>query len=289
MIFQANYYYQATETNIKLGVIIFISRVSACLLIYFLIKGEGSGLLTTGILAGSFLFSGIVSLGYVLFSLGFKKSYFKFNEIMEELKNGFAIFVGNFSVSLFRGSNILILSFVSNPLAVSVYSIAEKIVKSLQALSRPLNELAFPKIVKAIHNAEQQSEASKIIWNNTKYQILIMSALIPMFVGVLYLILHFNIWDKLDSHIVNLINIMVFAILFGIANFMYGSVGLNTLGFHRYYALAISAAGGISFLTSVTLSYLFSDVGASVSFVLGEVLLFIFFYSKYRRIGRVSI
>jgi PST family polysaccharide transporter len=90
----------------------------------------------------------------------------------------------------------------------------------------------------------------------------------------------------MDEHIVNLITIMSFAILFGIANFMFGTVGLNTLGFHRYYALAISAAGVVSFLTSVTLSYFFSDVGASVSFVMGEVLLFTFFYSKYRRFGR---
>jgi len=285
MILQSNYYFQATETNIKLSLLIFIARVSSCILIYIFIKESGSSLMATGFLAGSFMASGLASIGYVIYSLGVKRDYFKFDNIMTELKKGRAIFIGNFSVSLFRGSNILILSVVSNPLAVSIYSLAEKIVKSLQALSRPLNELAFPKIVKGINSSNVKSDAPKIIWNNTRHQILIMLLLIPVFIGGLHLILYYNVWDKLDTYIVNLITIMVFAIFFGIANFMYGSVGLNVLGFHRYYALAISAAGAISLLSSVALSYAFHEIGASVSFVLGEALLFTFFYVKYRRIG----
>jgi PST family polysaccharide transporter len=289
MILQSNYYFQATEKNIKLSVIIFIARVSTCILIYVFIKEAGSSLLTISFLAGSFLVSGLVSICYVIYSLGIKKDYFKFDSIMSELKKGRAIFVGNFSVSLFRGSNILILSVVSNPLAVSMYSLAEKIVKSLQALSRPLNELAFPKIVIGINSSIAKSDASKIIWDNTRHQILIMLFLNPMFIGGLHVILYLNVWDKLDIHIVNLITIMSFAIFFGIANFMYGSVGLNVLGFHRYYALAISAAGTITLITSITLSYAFHDVGASVSFLIGEALLFTFFYAKYRRLRDVSL
>lgn len=286
MILQANYYFQATETNYKLSLIIFTARVSSCLLVYFFVKEDGTSLLSTAFLAGSFMVSGLASIGYVMHSLGVKRCYFKFDSIMGELKKGRAIFIGNFSVSLYRGSNILILSVVSNPLAVSVYSLAEKIVKSLQALSRPLNELAFPKIVKGINNSIVKSDAPKIIWGNTRHQILIMLLLIPAFIGGLHLVLYFNVWDKLDIRIVNLIAIMVFAILFGIANFMFGSVGLNVLGFHQYYALAISAAGAINLITSIALSYAFHEVGASVSFVLGEALLFTFFYVKYRRIGR---
>lgn len=285
MILQANYFFQATESNVKLCVMVFFSRVLASILIYTNIDHTGMGLLSTSLIAGSFLLSGVMSFSYILYSMGAKWSYFKFGEIGSHLRGGIEIFIGNFSVALFRGSNILILSAVSNPIAVSGYSISEKVIKSLQALSRPMNELAFPKIVKDIGRFKGIKKPSTIVWQHTKYQIYIMLFLIPSVIGGLHLIIYFDVWTKLDGHIVNLITIMGLAIFFGICNFMYGSAGLNTLGFHRYYAVAIAASGTVALIVSIILSYLFSDIGAAVSFVFGEAALFSLFYMKYKKIG----
>lgn len=65
---------------------------------------------------------------------------------------------------------------------------------------------------------------------------------------------------------------------------MYGSAGLNILGFHRYYAVSIAASGLLALVISTILSYKFHDLGAALSFVFGELALFILFYVKYYEI-----
>ena len=211
MILQANYFFQATENNVNLSVMVFLSRVFASILIYTIIDHTDMGLLSTSLIAGSFLLSGIMSFSYILYSMGVKWSYFKFGETGSYLRGGLEVFIGNFSVALFRGSNVLILSAVSNPNAVSGYSIAEKLIKSLQALSRPLSELAFPKIAKDIGRLKGIKKPSTIVWQHTKYQMYIMLFLIPAFIGLLHLIIFFDVWEKLDVHIINLITIMGFS------------------------------------------------------------------------------
>jgi polysaccharide transporter, PST family len=286
MIFQANFYYQAMEVNIKLGLIVFISRVLACFLTYYLIKDPGSSLLSISIIAGSFLLSGLLSFGYQVYSLGFSQIHLlSYKDFFQELRMGFLIFLGNFSVSMFKGSNILILGVVSTPLAVGVYSIAEKIIKSIQALSRPLNELAFPKTVKRISHSKERN-VSIIIWNSTKYQIfIILSILFVLYFG-LNLAMFYDIIKDIDHNFIYLLSIMAPAVLFGTANFMYGTVGLNTLGLHSYYALSIMIVGGISLIISIFLSYFFSEIGAAISFSLAEATLFLVFFTKYKYLNK---
>lgn len=79
-----------------------------------------------------------------------------------------------------------------------------------------------------------------------------------------------------------LIVLMSPAVIFGVANSMFGAVGLSLIGGQTYFAYSVSIIGVCTFLISLVMSYLLSDTGAAMTFVLAEALLLFAFLCKYR-------
>lgn len=283
MVLQSNYYFQAKETNIAFSLWVVISRLLACSCIYFFVNNPSDQLMAIGLIAGSFILSGGISLIFINNSLVFKFSYIATKNIVHILRNGFEVFLGNFSVSLFRGSNIIILSLVSTPYAVSVYSLTEKIIKSIQALARPLNQLAYPRVIKNYEKSQNRMESFALIWKNTKPQIYLLAIFLPLLMAAFYFLITTNLWKGIDLEVLRLISFMLVVVFFGVSNYMFGTIGMNLIGEHSYYAKAIFIAGIITIVLSIILSSLFNEAGAAFSFVFGELILLSFFLIKYKR------
>ncbi|HEP9322675.1 TPA: hypothetical protein VDV51_005812, partial [Pseudomonas aeruginosa] len=80
------------------------------------------------ILAGSFLVSGGAVFGVLLTRFGLSEfKRIRGDVVVSLLWSGRHLFLGNLSVTLFRGANVLILAGVSNSAAVAVYALSEKI------------------------------------------------------------------------------------------------------------------------------------------------------------------
>jgi len=282
-ILQSNYYFQAKEKNITFSLWVVTSRLLACLGIYFFVNNPADSLIAVTFLAGSFLLSGLISLFLISKSITFKFSYITVKNTLCILKNGFAIFLGNFSVSLFRGSNIIILSIVSTPHAIAVYSLAEKIIKSIQALARPLNQLAYPKVIKEYKKSQSNNESLYLIWKYTKPQIYLLAIFLPVLIASFYFLITMNVWQGLDLEVLQLISIMLIVIFFGVSNYMFGTVGMNLIGEHNYYAKVIFKTGMLTIILSIALTYVLEEKGAAISFALGELILLTFFIKKYHK------
>ncbi|MNZ22331.1 putative O-antigen transporter [compost metagenome] len=287
MILQSNFYFQAIEQNFALAVIITLSRVIAVLAIYFLIQSEADYLLASMILAGSFLISGCGAFVLLMARFGFRVlGFIQLNHIYCLLVEGRHLFFGNLSVALFRGANILILSGVSNAGAVSAYALAEKIIKSIQALARPMNQVFAPKAIKAWSlldaGSKDERRASMLIWKSTRVQVLLMSLTLPFIVGAIYAGHLSGVLPGFDEEAIKLIAIMSPAVICGVANSMFGAVGLSLLGAQSYFARCVFLVGGCAFLICLMLSNFFGAVGAAFSFLLAEACLLIAFLWKYQ-------
>ncbi|WP_169716214.1 oligosaccharide flippase family protein [Pseudomonas mucidolens] len=288
MIFQCNYYFQAVERNLPLAVFVLVSRFGAVLAIYLFVGGATDLLLASLILAGSFLASGIAAFFYLLYRFGAGNlRSMSVRSIVSLLGDGRHLFFGNISVALFRGANILILAGVSNSAAVSAYAVAEKVVKSIQALARPLNQLFMPKAVKAwsLLPVEEKtpSKAFDLIWINTRIQLGVMFFVMPLGVFAIYVGHLFGLLPGFGDEVLLLIVLLAPAVIFGVANAMFGAVGLTLIGAQAYFARSVFAVGASIFLFSLVASYFYDAVGASVAFVLAEVLLLVMFMWKYQR------
>jgi polysaccharide transporter, PST family len=285
-ILQCNYYFQATESNLLLASFVVVSRLISAAAIYFCISSQGDLLKASMILAGSFLLSGVAA--YTRIAVHFREAGIRagnFTTIISMLIQGRHLFFGNISVALFRGANVLILARVSNSTAVSSYAIAEKVIKCLQALARPVNQFYETKAVKAwfLYDPEKRSTSTalRLIWKSTRMQIYLMLFVIPSSIILIYLGHERGFLPGFDNQSFMLIYLMSPAVLFGVANSMFGVIGLNLINAQRYFARAVFSVGIGIFLCSILASSLFAATGAAFAYLVAEILLLSTFVMRY--------
>ncbi|WP_460321384.1 oligosaccharide flippase family protein [Pseudomonas ogarae] len=288
MILQSNYYFQAVESNTLLAAFVLVSRFCAVLAIYLTVDGAADVFIASLILAGSFLASGTAAFLVLLRYFGIKSmGSTSVRGMLYVLREGRHLFFGNISVALFRGANVLILAGVSNSAAVSVYAVVEKIIKSIQALARPLNQMFIPKAIKtwsalAVEDKTYVS-ALEVIWKNTRIQIILMLIALPLGGLAIYAGRALGYLPGFSNEALVLILLMAPAVIFGVANAMFGAVGLTLIGAQSYFATAVFMVGVSTFLFSMAACYYFDAYGAAVAFVFAEMSLLIAFLWKYKR------
>ena len=285
-IFQNSYFYLGYQNNFPLAISVLFSRIICFVLIYYLLNKNSSVYLAPLLIGLSFMVSGLISFIYILIKYKIRLSLPNYRELKHQIIEGKEIFFGNISVLLFKDINVLIVSFITkDPNLISSYSIAEKIVKSLQASLRPINQFFYPKgliLINTINKAN--NKAFREILKVTKTQLtLIFVLIISFFVGINYLQNYdFLSFLKNNKDSISLISIMIFSIFFGVLNFMYGTLGLNHLGQKRYFAMSIFLTGLISLVTLLLLTKYFSIYGTATNFVLSELILLVFIMNKYK-------
>ncbi|NYT84336.1 oligosaccharide flippase family protein [Pollutimonas harenae] len=288
LILQCNYYFQAIENNLLLAVFVLIARLAGVVAVYVFIHSEADVVLTSLILGASFLLSGVAAI-IVLFN-HFTLNCVRLasiNAMISLIYEGRHLFFGNVSVTLFRGANVLILAGVSNSTAVSSYALAEKVIKSIQALARPLNQLFVPRVVKAwsLLSIKQRNnlQAFHLVWRNTRVQVFLMAFVLPIGVVSIYIAHTWGIVPGFSDQTILLIALMAPAVIFGVANAMFGAVGLNLIGAQSYFASVVFIVGACIFLFSMIMSRYYAAFGAASAFILAEMLLLTSFTWKYLR------
>src|SRR5690606_27552178 len=102
------------------------------------------------------LFSGLV--GLVLAIKQYKLNFIlpDVNAIVEELRNGWDLFVSNFAIVSYMNSNIFILGLFVSPLIYGYYSIAEKIVMAMRQILVVFSQAIYPHICQLATEAHQK-------------------------------------------------------------------------------------------------------------------------------------
>ena len=285
-ILQSFWLFQGIERNAPVALFNFVSRLACVGLVVLLVRKPTDYYWVPIIIGLCYMAGGLLSLAYAVLRYKLRLRFFPFNELKESISSGKDIFLGNLSVMLFRDMNILILGFVSGDgKAIAAYSIAEKLIKSIQATMRPLNQLFFPKVVRL---TKEFKGPSKLIFKKI-LRLTLPQETVLLVIGALF-IAGFNIIENRvqflrefpsKEEVVLLISIMCPAVLFGIANFMFGTAGLNHLNRRRYYFKSLLAVGILSVMACLIMVYLYGAIGASGSFLFSEVFLLALIVRKY--------
>jgi len=160
-IFQSAYFYQGLERNTLLALFVFTSRMLTLIFIFIFVSDNSDIYLVPAIIGGTYMFAGILSFLYIWVKYNIRLNLINFSYVKDLIMEGKEIFFGNVSVILFRGSNVLLLGmFTHDSLAISAYSIAEKFIKSLQAVMRPLNQYYFPKAIVMLENNKHPNKTA---------------------------------------------------------------------------------------------------------------------------------
>lgn len=285
-LLQSTWFFLAIERNGFVASVVVVTRLGCLLLVHLLIATPDDVLLAPIIIGGSYTVAGAVILGYAISVQGVRLHPVSLGRVRAALARGRHIFVGGLSVTLYRGSNVLLLSWISTSRAVVVYSIAEKTIKVLQAGAGPLNQVFYPRVIRALGSMREPSHAARRIVARYTVPQLLMLAGGTAAAGVVLIFFRRALPAPFRSSqatdIIVLIVMMLPAVFLGVANFMFGTGGLNYLGRRPYLAKALLATGLGNLVVCATLAGLFSASGAAVSYVLAELTLFLLIIRAYR-------
>ena len=277
-VLQSAWFFQSLERNAVQATIVVVSRLGCLFLVYWFIREPADYFRAPLIIGLSYAIGGAAVFAYALHRHSIRLTRVPAARIGEMLRHGKEVFAGNLSVALYRDSNVLILNAFSSPSAVSLYAIAEKMVKVFQAGARPLNQLFYPKVIRALQDVREPSHAAfKTVLRYTVPQ------LAGLAVGIAVLAVAFPFlreWfpevlaSASGADVLGLVAVMAISVFFGVANFMFGIGGLNFLGRRWYLARSILTTGVASVVLCIALTSQFGAMGAAVTFVLAEVILF---------------
>lgn len=283
---QPSWLFQAIESNSRMAIFTVASRALSAIFIYFFVKKPVDALLVPAIMACFYLTSALASLLYAHRSLGLRLQKVPIPVLMNYLWDGRKIFTGNLAVVLYRDLNVVILGIAQVAAGdIATYSIAEKLIKGLQATMRPFNQIYFPKTLKLLGQSKRVVRNHlKIIWPSIYPQLaalcLILISLITVAIVVTSKIPLGKSYPEIQQ-IAILCVLMIPATFFGIANFMLGIAGLNFLNEQTYMYKSILVTGIASIFLCYLLSIRFDVFGAALAFSLAEGFLLILILKRF--------
>ena len=142
------WFFQGMERMKYITYLNILSKVIFTIAIFVFVKEQSDFYLVPLLTSIGFLVAGIWSLYLIKkeFGVGFEVQ--TIDTIKHHLVEGWDIFVSMVFISMYRSSNIIILGLLTNNTIVGYYSIAEKVVKTLQTLQDVVGNTLFPYLSK---------------------------------------------------------------------------------------------------------------------------------------------
>lgn len=292
-VLNAFWFYQGLERNIVAAILALAGRSAAVAVVFVFVRSPADAFIVPLAIGGCFVAGGLLSLIYVVSGLGISLQRPDPRAILNALRAGKEIFVGNLSVMMYRDMNVLILGGAGAPApSIAAYSMAEKLVKMLQASTRPLTQFFFPRLLRQLSpSARPGPDTAAIIGRYTLPQVLILGAgLLVAAVGTAGLLLLTDLVQRLPvgGDVILMAAIMSSSMFFGIGNFMFGVAGLNALGAKRYMVASIVLIGVLNVAVCWVMASVFEGVGAAVTFVVAEAALFALILIRYQPANRAA-
>lgn len=264
------WFFQGMERMKYITYLNILSKVIFTIAIFVFVQEQSDFYLVPLLTSIGFLVAGIWSLYLVKKEFGVRFELQTIDTIKYHLVEGWDIFISSVFGSMYRSSNIIILGFLTNNTIVGYYSIAEKVVKTLQTLQDVVGNTLFPYLSKKFSITNKSFFDLNKRFFNFIFLIYLSLSLITMFSSeyIIYILMgEFN-----EIAILNL-QIMSFVILVGGFNYYYGILGLVSMNYKKDFSRYIIITGLFNLLFCTVLVYLYPNYGAAISMIISESVL----------------
>lgn len=290
---QSGYYFQALERNITVAIATAISRIMLLLFVFWRVESSWPSYYPAFLIGLSYLLSGAICFYIAILELSADISRPSIRKMLNLISDGRHIFSGNVYQVVTRDATVFYLGVMGfSPGVISSYSLAEKVLKSFQAIIRPLNQHYFARAMRGLRSGDTPNcRTLGILMRNTYPQILVLlfSVIVLGTTWAFFakqIMQRFSLPAEFDSAMW-LLSFMIPAAIVGVFNFMTGSAGLNNLGESRAMARALGFTGTFYIFGLFSFSQLLGIKGAAINITLSEltlagIILFIFLRSGHR-------
>lgn len=288
---QSLWLFQALEMTLALGCFAVLGRFGSVVATFLTVDPASNPYMVPLILGLGSVVAGIGPVVFLMARDGLRYRVPALGSIIRMMKEGRHVFYMNLSVMGYRDLNVLILSGIGVGAAgISAYALAEKYVKCLQAIVRPVNQVYFPQIIRLLKGTTSPG------WGVVRR---LGSVAVPQFAAAAFLMVMFWLavtallgakdsamqWGDVSSlePAMQLANVMILAVLFGVPNFVFGVAGLSQIGAERDLFQYTFITAIFSIIVCGVGAWAYEESGAVLAFVGAEVFLLVLILSRYRR------
>jgi len=214
-----------------------------------------------------FILAGIISLYLIIKNFNTNVTFPSKHIILEQMKEGWHIFVSTVAISLYTISTPFILGLFTNNTIVGYYSAADKIIQAIKGLLGPFSQTIYPFINKKV--VVSKEAGLKIIRKITIcvafFTFLLSISVFTFAQQVTFLVLG-------QSYIKSIIILKILAItpfLIGLSN-VFGIQTMISFGRNRAFRNILICASVINIILSLLLVPAFSYLGSAIAVVIVE-------------------
>jgi PST family polysaccharide transporter len=271
-VFIALWFYLGIERVYYINYVTLCSKIVYVAFILIFIQTEADFYLVPLIYSLSLLIGGLVSLIILIkiFQITFKKHIPL--HIRKYLIEDRSLFVSNVFINLYRNTNIIILNFFVGTEVVGIYSAGERIIKAIQGVFTPLTQVLYPYISRIRIQSEQRSKSVikiMMIWMG----ILSFLVSIVLFWGAA-LLTDIFLGESFQAT-EPILRITSFVIFIGMLNYILGIIYMTNFGMKATFSRSVIITGLLNIIICAILSFYFQAIGAAITFMLAEIILFI--------------
>jgi PST family polysaccharide transporter len=263
------WFFQGIENMKSMAIINFLIKVFGMGLCIFFVHTPEDYLIYAAMPSYSYAVFGAISFMYVIkrYNLSYTSNK---TGMLNEVKNGFPIFLNSLFTTLYTTANITILGLYMDDYNVGIYSGAHKIIMAIMMVtSMPVNLAIFPSI-------SRKMEKSKEIGVKYFKKMLLYVVLFSVVVGICCYIfspimVKIMLGEKFFSAIPLLKYFSVLPTLVIMAS-MFTVQGLYGLGYARYAPYVGISVGIICIASNIYLIPLYGIFGAATSWIIAQVM-----------------
>ena len=235
----------------------------------------------------------INSLGYILVGiLGIYIALTKFNikitipsirDIKYHLREGWYVFISTIAINMYTTTNTFLLGLLTNNTLVGYYSIAEKIILTVNGLLNPISQALYPFISRTV-KTDDKTRSIEFIRKITKIMTLVgivLSAGLFIFAKPIILLLFGQSYVN-SVIILQIISIVPLAVSLST---VFGVETMLTFNYKKAFTSIVMIGGIIDIVLGIILITLMKEIGIAISFATTEIFITIAMFIFLQRKG----
>lgn len=276
------WFFQGIEDMKYITVANLVSRIVTTGAIFLIVKEQSDYLIAVGVQAAGGLIAGTIALFLVLIKYPHLFVLPSGRHVLEELKNGWYVFISTAAISLYTASNTFILGMIVNNTVVGYFSAADKIVRAVLGLLGPVSQSIYPHIsAMAAVSRERAVNFIKLCMFRIGGSAFVVSLALYLSAEILVNIL----LGQQYQQSIALVRIMSFVPFIVALSNVFGVQTMLAFGMNKAFSRVLIIAGLINMTVIIPLTLLFNAYGTAVSFVFTELFVTVAMYITLVRNG----
>lgn len=277
------WFFQGMERMKYITFLNFLAKTVFTVAIFIFIKKQADYFYVPLISSLGFITAGILSLWIVWKDFMIKFKVPSSTAVIQELKDGWHIFISTAAISLYTTSNTFILGLFTNNTIVGYYSAAEKLIKAVQGLLQPVSQAVYPYISKLASESKEKaiSFIRKIVRIVGGLSFLISLAVFIFAKPIVDVVFG----NQYQESIIVLRILAFLPFIIGLSN-IFGIQTMLTFNMKEAFSKILISASFLNLILAILLAPSYKHVGISVSVLTTEIFVTtaMFLYLEYKDI-----